>query len=242
MPAVIKQFRLVTRRRDVSSGEFTRCWPRAVACAALAPVGPRPLRATLCSVLPGYGSPGVDAEPRHDGVGIEWFADTEHLERFQDWLTTRRARLLRQQTERVVDPDASPTVLAEECVLRGADWLERRWQEGGQRLKHLALAVRAHGLTPADFSARWRNHAGQLRSSVGRSVAIPAEARGAAYVQNHPLPRGGVDWAYDALNEVYFDDAQGLRTRVDWLHANLGDGDELFGRSWFLAVRETPIL
>jgi hypothetical protein len=38
-------------------------------------------------------------------------------------------------------------VVASERVARGADWLDRRWQEGGPKLKQLAIATRADGLT-----------------------------------------------------------------------------------------------
>ena len=53
-----------------------------------------------------------------------------------------------------------------------------------------------------------------------------------------------VESAYDAVNEVYFDDFEGLRSRIDWFEANeVGvSGDELFGPSTFLAVREVVVL
>jgi len=118
----------------------------------------------------------------------------------------------------------SPEV--EERVLRGADWLDRRWREGGVRFKHMALSRRAAGLTAAEFSARWAAH--------GRGTPVPEEVRGQAYAQNHPLIPG----RYDAINEVWFDDLDGLRRRVDWFSANPIGDPGLFGESWFLAVRE----
>lgn len=181
------------------------------AAAADAPGHVRPERTAVCVVLPEFGP------ARHEGVGITWFRDEAHLRRFTEW----------------AGPEES-VVLAEEVVLRGADWLERRW-DAGEKLKHMALAVRADGLSPAEFSERWRGHAGTVQGRERRTV-IPGEARGLAYVQNHPLTGAR---AYDAINEVYFDDAAGLRTRIEWFGKNLGaEGDTLVKRSWFLSVRE----
>lgn len=118
-------------------------------------------------------------------------------------------------------------VVAEEAVIRGADWLERRWRDSGPAYKHMAIAVRADGLTREEFSRRWRSHAG----SAGGSV-IPDEARGRAYVQNHVL-RGECD----AVNEVYFDDLAGLRTRAEWFEGIRFDAD-LFSESRLICVRE----
>jgi hypothetical protein len=114
--------------------------------------------------------------------------------------------LATQPAESVADPGASP------------------------KLKHMAIAVRAAGLTPAEFSRRWRGHAGQL----------PLEISGLAYVQNHPRPRPHGEWACDALNEVWFDDLAGLRGRVEWFSRNAAGGN-LFGQSWFLAAREVVL-
>ena len=161
----------------------------------------RPVRVAVNTVLPELSDPS----PVADRLIIEWFTDSGQLE--------------------------PGDILAEEVVLRGADWLTRRWQDGGPKLKHLALAQRAAGLTPAEFSDRWRNHAG----SAGGKV-IPDGARGRAYVQNHPIVAG----PYDALTEVYFDEPAGLRNRIDWFRDN-PVADPLFGRSWFLAVREEII-
>ncbi len=126
-------------------------------------------------------------------------------------------------------------VMAEEVVLRGEAWLEHRWRAGGERFKHMAFAPRAAGLGQAEFLARWRAHAG----SAG-GVPIPEAARGRAYVQDHPVPG---EWPYDAVNEVWFDDLDGLRRRVEWFaeHHDPG-GDDLFGPSRFLAVREVVVV
>lgn len=202
-----------------------------------APSGVRPSRIVVCATLPELTGP----DPRHDGVVIEWFADAAHLRRFQDW---------HGPGDRV---PPGPVIVAEEAVLRGADWLDQRWRDRGDRLKHMALAVRATGLTPAEFSRAWRRRAGQVRrAGAERVTAIPDEVRGRAYVQNHPDPAG--ERVYDAVNEVWFDDLAGLRARVEWFRANLsgpagpgpaGSGAaeaDLISQSWFIAVREHVVL
>lgn len=182
-----------------------------------APVEVRPVRVTASTTLPGLGGP----DPRHDIVTNEWFTDAAHLERYEAW----------------VGADPVPSVVAEEHVLRGAAWLDRRWRDGGPRYKHIALATRAAGLTPAEFSDRWRKHAGR-----SGSVVIPDEARGLAYVQNHPVPWSAGEWAYDAVTEVWFDDRADLKARIDWFEANPPGDDGLFGQSWFLAAAEEVVL
>jgi hypothetical protein len=228
---VIKRIRLATRAAGVPAETFAAAWPGAVAAAADAPPGVRPVRVAACVTLPDLTGP----DPRHDGASIEWFTDAAHLERFQTWLGTA-ARV--PANEALTDPAASPVIVAEEIVLRGADWLERRWRAGGEAPKQMAIAERAPGLTSAQFAERWRDKAGQVRGTV-----IPDAARGRAYVQNHPRPRAVGDWAYDAVNEVYFDDAAGLRARIEWFRENAPDpgGDDLFGPSWFIAAREVVL-
>lgn len=129
-------------------------------------------------------------------------------------------------------------VVATQHVVRGGAWLEERWRVGGDRFKHMAFARRAEGLTPAEFAQRWRSHAG----SAG-GVPIPGVAKGQAYAQNHPLARTVGEWPYDAINEVWFDELEGLRQRVAWFAEHHDPaGDELFGPSRFLAVRETVVV
>ena len=131
------------------------------------------------------------------------------------------------------DEPADGDLIAEEVVLRGADWLDQRWRDGGERFKHIALTRRAGGLTQAEFSERWRDHGG----TVG-TTPIPDLVKGCAYAQNHPVPG---DWPYDAVNEVWFDDLDGLRRRVVWFTEHAPGGDDLFGPPTFLAVREVLI-
>jgi hypothetical protein len=212
---VIKRISFAARREDLTF-------------ATDAPPGVRPSRVTLCTILPELTGP----DPRHDGILMEWFADAAHLRRYQDRLGGGP------------DPETFKTmIVAEEAVLRGAGWLDRRWRDGGDRLKHMALAVRAAGLTPAEFSRAWRSRAGQVRRAGATQVtAIPDEVRGRAYVQNHPDLAG--ERAYDAVNEVWFDDLAGLRARVEWFRANLSGPAEadLIRQSWFIAVREHVVL
>jgi hypothetical protein len=191
-----------------------------------APPDVKPVRATVCTALNDL----CDDEPNHDTVVLEWFTDSDHLERFESWLATIDSRALQL-----------PVVVADELVLRGGDWLEQRWRDGGSKLKHMALAMRSSELTAAEFSERWKAHAGTVTHGDLRTP-IPEEARGLAYVQNHPVPRAAGDWAYDAVNEVYFDDLAGLERRIAWFRDNLEPGgDELVHESWFLAVREAVL-
>jgi hypothetical protein len=221
---MIKRIWFGSRSAGSSIAEFSAAWRDAVAGAARAPADARPLRIAAGTVLPELCGP----EPRHDGTGIAWFSEPDQLRRFEDWR----------------GPADGPVLLAEEAVLRGGDWLAGRCGRGEVSLKHLALARRADPLTPAEFSARWRDHAGRAGGT-----AIPEDVRGRAYVQNHPCPRVGGEWAYDAVNEVYFErgDAAGLRRRIAWFRGN-GSGNaggrsasELFGQSWFLAVQEEVV-
>ncbi|MFI0355000.1 EthD domain-containing protein [Actinomadura sp. 9N407] len=232
---MIKRIRFATRRPDAAEA-FPAAWPHAVAAALDAPAGTRPSRVAVCTTLTDLTGP----DPRHDGIGLEWFTDSGHLRRFQEWLDGA-GRPLGRHLDGILVPDASPVLVAAESVQRGTDWLDRRWRDGGAALKHMAIAVRADGLTPAEFSTRWRDHAGRVRRpGAANATVIPESARGRAYVQNHPCPRATGEWAYDALNEVYFDDEEGLRARIDWFRENLSgraDGD-LFGRSWLIAARE----
>jgi len=181
----------------------------------LGAVGPHPaaVRSVVCTVLPELT---IDAVA--DLVTIDWF-----------WS--------RPRSDSESGGDQNVEVVAEEVVLRGSEWLEARWRDGGERYKHVAFARRAEGLTPAQFAERWRSHAGSLGG-----VPIPDEAKGRAYAQNHPLPRDVGEWPFDAVNEVWFDDLDGLRRRVEWFAEHHDpSGDDLFGPSRFLAVREVLV-
>jgi hypothetical protein len=230
---MIKRIRLATFRR----GATDAAWADAVAATCRAPAAARPNRLTVA-----IARPDLTPEPRHDGFGLEWFTDADHVARFEDWLTTSAGREVLDALDRVLDLSSSPIVVADEVVGRGAEWLEQRWVTGGPRLKHVAIARRADGLTAAEFSERWRGRAGVVRAAgTGALVAIPDQARGQAYVQNHPRPLGEGDgeWAYDAINEVYFDRVDDLVARIDWFDHHLADADEdLVGANWFVAATE----
>jgi hypothetical protein len=222
---VLKRIRFATW-----AGVTGHDWRAAVAAALDGPVAVRPVRVAVCTVLS-----DMTPNPRHDGIGLEWFRDSEHLARFEAWLAAADGTVVERQLGRVLDVDASPVLVADEHVMRGGDWLEQRWRDGGAAFKHMAIARRAEGLTQAQFQDRWRSRAGKVGA-----VLIPDGARGLAYVQNHPVPRSDGVWAYDALNEVWFDDLDGLRRRIAWFAEVLGDGteDDLVGESWFVAARE----
>ena len=230
---LIKRIRLATAKRGLGREEFAGGWREAVAAAASAPARVRPVRLTVSVSLP-----EIAADLRHDGVALEWFGDREHLGRFESWLGTPPGRAVQRLRGEVIEFDASPVVVTSERVARGADWLERRWQEGGPKLKQLAIATRADGLTLPQFLERWRGRAG----TVG-TAQIPDAYRGLAYVQNHPLVEDGRGWAYDAINEVYFDDADSLLARIAYFERELTGGAEndLIRANWFLAVSEDPI-
>jgi len=206
-------------------------WRDEIAVAIDAPIDARPVRVAVSTAF----APDDDERPLHRGVIEEWFEDEAHLRRV-DAQTAQTA-----QTPQTAQTDEGlHVVVADAVILRGAEWLERRWLDGSPKLKHMALATRAPGLTSAEFSARWRDHAGQARTSTG-TAAIPESVKGLAYVQNHPL--AGHAAAYDAVNEVYFDDLDALRQRIAWFRDNgIGrEPDELFGTTAFLAVREEAV-
>ena len=230
---MIKRIRLATAKRGLGREEFAVGWREAVAAAASAPERARPVRLTVSVALP-----EITADQRHDGVALEWFSDREHLRRFESWLGTPAGRAVQRLRGEVIEDDASPVVVTSERVARGADWLDRRWREGGPKLKQLAIATRADGLTIPEFLERWRGRAGPVGTA-----SMPVAYRGLAYVQNHPLVDDDRDWAYDAIDEVYFDDSDSLLARIAHLERELAGGAEndLVRANWFLAVSEDPI-
>jgi hypothetical protein len=178
--------------------------------------------------------PSVLPNPKHDGFGLAWFADTGHLASYEEWYCDSQAQ---KDLQDVLDLDNSPVVAAEEHVMRGADWLDERWRQGGSKFKHMAIAQRAKGLTLKEFFELWQTRAGKVGGAV-----IPDEARGLAYAQNRPLLTGE-EWAYDALNEVYFNDLEGLRARIDYFAATMSEQseDDLVSEAYFVAVTEDLI-
>lgn len=167
------------------------------------PPGPapvEPLRTAVCEPLDGG-----------ETVTFEWFGDDVRF----------------PAGSFPADGAGAGDTIAAEAVLRGADWLEARWRDGTPRYKHLAVAIRAAGLTREEFARRWRAHAG-----TAGGTPIPDAARGQAYAQNHVLS-GPVD----AVNEVWFDDPAALRARAAWFDGRPFDRD-LFSSSRLICVRE----
>jgi len=230
---LIKRIRLVAGKSDLDHAEFSRRWRAAVAAAATAPEPARPVRLTVSTALR-----EVDADQRYDGVALEWFTDAAHLLRFEAWLRTPDGQRPERLLSEAAEPGASPVVVADERVARGADWLKGRWRDGGPKIKQLAIARRADSLTLPQFLDLWRSRAGKIGATP-----IPAALRGLAYIQNHPRVMAGRDSAYDAINEVYFDDADSLLARMAYFERELAGGGEndLVAANWFLAVREELI-
>jgi hypothetical protein len=193
-------------------------------CASAEPLGVRPVRGVACVAVA-----ELIPDQAHAAVTIEWFGDAEHLARCRRWRAAEAPS---------PEPDAD-VVVAVEHVLRGQDWLGARWVDGRPRLKHMAIARRAAGLTPAEFSDIWRNRAGRVGA-----IPVPEVAKGCAYAQNHPVDRADGDWRYDAVNEVWFDDEDALQTRIAWMADAVGSGgdDDFVGSSAFLAVREEVVI
>jgi hypothetical protein len=230
---LIKRIRLATGKSGLGRDVFSGRWRDAVAAAASAPEAARPIRLTVATTLP-----EVAANQKYDGVALEWFTDREHLLRFESWLRTPAGQTSQRLMGEAVELGASPVVVTDERVARGVDWLEQRWQDAGPKLKQLAIATRADGLTLAQFLDLWRSRAGKIGATP-----IPEAFRGLAYVQNHPRVEPGRDWAYDAINEVYFDEIDSLLARIAYFERELTGGSEtgLVSANWFLAVREELI-
>jgi hypothetical protein len=229
---VIKRFRFASRPLTIGASTFSDTWRDVILGSTAAPVDARPSRIVSCEVLGGLG-----LDSHHDVVGIESFADVAHLERFEAWSSGGEAH---DALDAAVGPSGSEIVVADEHVLRGADWLERRWQLGGRRYKHMAVATRAAGLSPAEFLERWASHSGQVRrEGDAAATEIPEDVRGLAYIQDRPRPRASGEWAYDAINEVYFDDLDSLQRRAEWF-AQMGDRlqPDLVATSAFIGVVE----
>src|SRR5579872_7455606 len=113
---MIKRTLFATRLSNLPADEFLVPWSSGFATLVDAPRGPRPSRAAVCTALP-----SVLANPKHDGFGLAWFADADHLARYEEWCRDSSAQ---KDLEDVLDLDNSPVVVAEEHVMRGADWLD----------------------------------------------------------------------------------------------------------------------
>lgn len=220
---LIKRIQFLSRRAGLLASEFESRLLNAFEIVYASPVGTPPLRAVACIV-----AQVAAAEAPHDAIVMEWFAGP--------------VPSMPLMAAEFIHPIATAHLLAEEAVLRGADWLERRWTTREVKWKHMALACRASGLSAAEFSDRWRNRPGRIGGASGApAIEIPAAAKGCAYVQNHPA---GSAPHYDAINEVYFDDLQSLQARLDFFETHdpaRADAD-LVSEAKFLVVREHVII
>jgi hypothetical protein len=233
---MIKRLRFVTRHATLPVHEFAPMWVAAVALIRNAPSAVRPVRTVACTTL--HHVAGTEAP--HDGIRIDWFADVDALRRFEAWLGSDGG----QRATRVpslLEPTQTMVLVAQELVMRGADWLAQRWTSQALKLKHMALARRALGLTSAEFSERWRKRPGTIgNAGATAAITIPEAARGHAYVQNHPIAAASLQWAYDAVNEVYFDDLESMQKRIEFFREHdVGRAEaELVSEARFVAVRE----
>lgn len=234
---MIKRLRFANRRSGVSADELAAGWRAAADLSSQAPADVRPRRIGVSMALPEYAEP----TPLHDAVGVEAFDDHEQLDRYRGWLTTLEGQGAESLIQRLVQP-SGPVIVVEERVMRGDGWLAAHRRGAGSAFQHIAIAIRAVGLSPAEFSAAWSGHAGTVRAADKPApVAIPAEVRGQAYLQNHPIAGG--DWPYDAINEVFFDDLASLERRIAWFRDNMDSSaqEDLFSKSWFIAAREETL-
>jgi hypothetical protein len=233
---VIKRLCFANRREGLLAADFVTTWRDALTAFAAAPIEVRPSRVTISSVLPEF----AETSPLHDVVVGEWFVDGEHLSRYTEWRDATHAEVKRSLME-VCASAPVPTLVADVRIMRGVEWLNDRWARGGVAVKHVAFAIGAEHLSASEFSRNWQAHAGTVTGSRGGAVTIPDVARGSAYVQNQ-LECDATD-GYDAVTEVYFDDLDGLRARVDWFAANFDSEAQrdLFASSWFVALTEESL-
>jgi hypothetical protein len=178
--------------------------------------------------------------PRFAAVELQWFADSGDAFANEAWLEAADPRLC---TGSNLLGAGSCLVVADEIVVRGRDYHVARWEQGGDRYKAMHFGRRNPALTVEEFSARWRNQAGRLGDEE-----IPADVRGLAYIQNHPVPLAGHDWPLDAVNEVYMERADQLVRRADWFAARqaaaLRTEAESFmspTETWSMFLRESPL-
>ncbi len=166
-----------------------------------------PVRVSVAAPLTEAGFP----PPPFAAVDIQWFTDRGAALETDARLTAANPEL---RIGSSLLGGSSCSVVAEEVVMRGEDYIDLRWQTGGDRLKMMSFGKRNPRLTLEEFLERWRGQAGRLGGE-----AIPEQARGLAYIQNHPLLLEGHAWPFDAINEVYFDHLEHLRERQAYFAA-----------------------
>jgi hypothetical protein len=236
-PSLVKVIRFLRTGPDgeriTALEELRRRWEIALASGRRSG---RPARAALCRPLALAGA----APAIFSAVELTWFDSVGSALDHDQWLATTD-RELAAGSSRLAGPPV--TVVADEVVARGADYLERRWRQGGTRYKMMSLGRRRQGLTLAEFSRQWRSQAGRLGDA-----AIPSAYLGEAYIQNHPLQMDGADWPFDAVNEVYFDDLGALEGRRAYFEDNEQRARQSTAESfvspterWSMFVEEWPV-
>jgi hypothetical protein len=206
------------------------------AALAAGPAAGRPGRVALAVPLDLTDLP----PPTFAAIDVQWFDEPAAAFANEDWLASVDPRL---QLGSDLLGKRSCRVIAEEVVLRGPEYLDARWQQGGERFKMTSFGKRNPALTLPEFSARWRSQAGRLGDAE-----IPAPIRGLAYVQNHAVPVDGHEWPFDAINEVYFEQLDQLQRRRAYFAARQDaaarSAAESFvspTRRWSMFVRECPV-
>ena len=85
-------------------------------------------------------------------------------------------------------------------------------------IKVIGLLKRRADLTHQQFSDYWFNVHSKLAARI-----VPAGAFSSKYVQNHALAmRGGGEAPYDAVAELYFDDAAHMQRWIAWYGSEAG--------------------
>jgi hypothetical protein len=141
----------------------------------------QPLRLALCRVR----TPGEIV-----AVELSWYADLANVHK---------------------ERGASETIVVEERVARGADWLADRW--GARRAEQYPLLIglirRAAHLSREEFGQYWWNQHRPLADSL-----VPLELNPVAYVHNYA--RAGQHTAWDGIGELYEASLRVARSRGEW--------------------------
>ena len=204
-----KQFDLVRRRAALTVEEFTSSFVAALAGADVVRAADGGIRRVVVGrVL----EPRPDVERPFDALVETWVDDQTDLavwgEPFGEWLRTDVSDL--------VDGPASLSLCVKELPLRGADYLARRFasRDPARVVKSYSFSHRADGLTLTEFSQLWRTHHGPLAGQ-----RMPPAVQGFAYVQNHALPVQSGEPAFDGVAEIYLQDVETYRRRLEWFNS-----------------------
>lgn len=86
-------------------------------------------------------------------------------------------------------------------------------------IKILALLKRRPGLTREEFAEYYEKRHAPL---FARTIPPDVDSAITHYVQNHAVPLGATDAAYDCVTEIGFEDLAGMRRWSDWYHGPEG--------------------